>query len=176
MGRNSTKSANRPVATANSAAINIPMMSVINSQADKDQYLRTQNNPNWDEINKTDKESTRILKSFIKQYGYPSANKYGVEFSRKSWLLVQHSPDLKFMKTYLQLMKKENEQPLNEEYAFLTDRIRMRLGKKQIYGTQVTSTNNSPYTSYPIINPKEVNKRREKIGLEPIEQYMQRFN
>ena len=58
--------------------------------------------------------------------------------------------------------------------ALLEDRILMRTGKKQKYGSQVTCPN-GVCDVYPIEDPDNVNKRRASVGLEPIEDYLMRF-
>ncbi|OEJ99889.1 DUF6624 domain-containing protein [Roseivirga misakiensis] len=58
--------------------------------------------------------------------------------------------------------------------AFLEDRIKMRQGKKQVYGSQAKPNEKTGKTHiYPIGNVDSVNERRLEIGLETIEEYAQ---
>ena len=57
----------------------------------------------------------------------------------------------------------------------MEDIILMNAGKPQIYGTQVSSISGSPWVLYELAKPEFVNKRREKVGLGPIEDYLKKF-
>ena len=82
------------------------------------------------------------------------------------------------MKKYFPLIKKSADRgDLSwSTVALMEDRMLMDIGEKQKYGSQVQKANGSDkWTLYPIQDPKNVNKRRAKIGLEPIEDYLRRF-
>ena len=60
--------------------------------------------------------------------------------------------------------------------ALTEDRIRIRNGEPQIYGSQITSdpeTGNSML--HDVFEPEYVNQRRKEVGLGPIEEYVKRF-
>ena len=64
----------------------------------------------------------------------------------------------------------------------MIDRIKVNKGLKQIYGTQISPVKD-PNTGYlankaeiaPIEDEENVNKRRAKVGLKPIEQQAKEF-
>jgi len=63
-----------------------------------------------------------------------------------------------------------------EEYALLTDRVLVNKKQKQIYGTQVrTNPKTHKATPFPLKYPKQVNALRKKMGMEPLEVYLKRF-
>jgi len=68
-------------------------------------------------------------------------------------------------------IEKENADPRN--YAFLTDRVLINTGKKQLYGTQ-TLFNFNTAQAYPkaLEDSINVNERRAQMELEPIEEYL----
>ncbi|MDQ3394850.1 MAG: hypothetical protein M3512_12165 [Bacteroidota bacterium] len=58
----------------------------------------------------------------------------------------------------------------------MEDRMLMDRGEKQKYGSQVIKDNGSDeWTLYPIQDPENVNKMREKNGLGPLEEYLRHF-
>ena len=61
------------------------------------------------------------------------------------------------------------------DFALLQDRVLMGQGKKQIYGSQVVFNKRGEQEFYPIVDEKNVNIRRKKAGLEPIEEYAKYF-
>ena len=71
------------------------------------------------------------------------------------------------------IKKAEKEgKTLSSNLAILQDRIAMREGKKQIYGSQgfKDKTTGISYT-YPMINPDKLDKRRKSMGLKPMKEY-----
>ncbi|MEN2284522.1 DUF6624 domain-containing protein, partial [Algoriphagus sp. SE2] len=90
--------------------------------------------------------------------------------------MVQHSDfNPNFQLQVLDSMYKEvqnnNADPIN--YAYLLDRVKMNMGEKLVYGTQVTYHWFSGKARYrPTIDPENLNQRRAEIGLEPIEIYL----
>lgn len=54
--------------------------------------------------------------------------------------------------------------------ALLKDRALMNDGKPQIYGSEIFNGE-----LYDLSEPEYVNHRRREIGMEPIEDYLQRF-
>lgn len=119
------------------------------------------------------------LKGIFDQNEFVGIDLAGEEGSQNFWLMVQHSdhnPD--FQKEVLEKMKveveKENAIPSN--YGLLVDRVKINTGQKQIYGTQVTYNMNIGQ-AYPknLKDSLNVNQKRKSIGLEPIEEYLNRM-
>lgn len=117
-----------------------------------------------------DKRSETFLKQVVSEIGWLTISKVGKDVSFKAWLLLQHVPDTKFQKKCLGLMEQNLEDVDPKNYAYLKDRILTREGKRQIYGTQSLF---NPKTGEdlglcPLEDPKNVNKRREEVGLNPL--------
>ncbi len=126
-----------------------------------------------------DNESAEIIANIIDKYGWLGKNEIGEQGNQTLFLGIQHIDDLKVQKKYLPILeealKNGNAEPWH--YAFLTDRILMNKGEKQIYGTQVIISSN-PENSYvvPLQNPDKVNELRKKVGLEPLEEYLKEMD
>ncbi|GAB3875672.1 hypothetical protein GCM10028824_31640 [Hymenobacter segetis] len=74
-------------------------------------------------------------------------------------------------------VKRKNAAPA--DYAYLTDRIATNAGQLEEYGTQVTYTGYvgkdfSKVIAVPVSlrDPKNVDKRRAAIGMEPLQKYL----
>jgi len=112
----------------------------------------------------------------LNKYGYPGYDVLGKNGSYLFWVLVQHSDhNPEFQKRVLNLMRQEveyqNASP--QDFAYLTDRVEINTGTKQVYGTQVTYNVISGKASpLPTIDPDHLNDRRLQVGLEPIESYL----
>ena len=144
--------------------------------ADLDQSVR-RDNP--ERIKEVDERNREEFKKIFQKTGYISS-KYGQDVQLAAFLLVQHMPkeDLSFMKKYLSLMKEDlkNINPIN--YTQLADRVRIYEGKKQMYGTQfeLVDKDKNLYRLKEICNFQSVDKRRERIGLEPLRKYIKKLS
>ena len=92
-------------------------------------------------LTQLDHANTEWLKNLVARDGWPSISTSGIDAARSAWLLVQHADaDPAFQLKMLRLME-----PLDEKhdlpphnYAYLYDRVMLKLVGKQRYGTQVT--------------------------------------
>ncbi len=122
-------------------------------------------------ITQVDSANLVQIEAFISKYGWPGKSFVGIEGNYTIWLVIQHS-DLATQEKYLPLLEqsvKEGESR-PQDLAYLTDRILMRKGKPQIYGTQLWS-NQGVWEFWKIEDEKNVNERRKRAGLGSIEEY-----
>lgn len=122
-----------------------------------------------------------VLEAIAKKYGYPGFKQVGEKSSSNFWLLVQHADAYPaFQRQVLKLMqaevKRKNASPSN--YAYLTDRVAQNAGQPQEYGTQVVylGPGIGKAAVKSLRDPKNVNKRRAAIGMEPLEAYLEMMN
>ncbi|MCC2978369.1 hypothetical protein LK533_17100 [Sphingomonas sp. PL-96] len=122
----------------------------------------------------TDRSNTQWLKKIIADRGWPKASEIGQDGAREAWLLVQHADaDPAFQLKALRLM-----QPLlatgdvsKRNYAYLHDRVMLKLIGKQRYATQVTCENGKRIP-LPLEDPEHLDRLRAEVGLEPLPTYM----
>lgn len=63
-----------------------------------------------------------------------------------------------------------------DDVALLEDRLALRQGKKQIYGSQVSLDNQSgKYYVENLQDPENVDKRRAAVGLPPLAEYLKQW-
>lgn len=116
----------------------------------------------------------RVEKIFNK-YGFLGYNSVGKEGSKHFWLLVQHSDKyLEFQNKVLKAMNKEvkkrNASP--SDYAYLYDRIKVKAGEKQKFGTQLSyDSAGRPFAAIGLIDSANVDKYRKAYELEPLKDY-----
>ncbi len=106
----------------------------------------------------------------IDQYGWLSVNEVGHSGNSALWLVIQHA-ELSIQEKYFPVMKAavENHKASKQNLAYLEDRILMRQGKKQLYGTQYKlDPKTGEMRLWDIDNPENLNKRRESVGLPPM--------
>jgi hypothetical protein len=124
-----------------------------------------------------DKRNIKKLAMIIEKYGWPARSIVGKEGSLAAFLVVQHG-DLEYQKKYFPLLKEavNKGEADRDDAALLEDRILMREGKKQIYGTQLHFNEATKKLElWPIEDEEGVDARRAGVGLEPIAKYLKRF-
>jgi hypothetical protein len=122
--------------------------------------------------------NTARMKSIVAQYGWPTRSLAGVKGIAAAFLIVQHSDDdREFQKYCLPLMKEAGKRGDIElwQIAFLTDRLLVAEGKKQIYGTQFDPCEHTgdPDSPCAIEDPDNVDARRKEMGLGPMKEYIE---
>lgn len=114
-----------------------------------------------------DRENTKLLKTVVRKIGWPRISEVGRPAALAAWLLLQHSPDIKFRHSMLGEMKKLPAGEIEPIWLAQTiDRVRIKLGQKQLYGTAyVAYPEKGELVCQPIHNEKNLDKRRLALGL-----------
>ena len=123
------------------------------------------------------KQNLNKVINILNQCGMPNWEQVPRYQFSTIWLVIQHSSK-EVRRTYFPILKQsaENGDLRKKVIAMMEDRMMMDYNKPQIYGTQVYRKSNSePWILYNLKDPELVNKRREEVGLEPIEQYLENF-
>jgi len=126
------------------------------------------------------KDSLNLIKivKILDEKGWVGKDTVGQQANQTFFLVIQHS-DLKVQQKYLPMMreavKKGNAN--SGSLALLEDRIALREGRKQIYGSQI-GTNPVTKTQYvlPLDDPDNVDKRRTEVGLGTLADYVKNWN
>ena len=124
------------------------------------------------EMTSADKENTNWLKNVIEKHGWPTNTMVGKDGATATWLLVQHADaDPKFQRQCLDLMSKLPKKEVSQaDFAYLTDRVLLAEGKKQVYGTQFVNVDGE-LQPQPLEDEANVDKRRKEVGLPPLAEY-----
>ena len=133
----------------------------------------------WKKKITINKDNLKEVENIIKTYGWPKRSDVGVEASSSIFSVLQHCNNTELMKRYLPQLKKLVD--INEadggQYALMVDRINLKEGKDQIYGSQYTyDTINKKFYIDSVEDIKNLNKRRAEVGLQPIEEYLKSLN
>ncbi len=108
------------------------------------------------------KENEQWLNRVINREGWPTEERVGKEGEHYAWLIAQHAENISFQEKCLRLLQElPSTRERKQHIAYLTDRIFIKKGKQQVYGTQFQE-NGQPH---PIVNEAHVDKRREEVGL-----------
>jgi hypothetical protein len=137
------------------------------------------------EMMRVDASNLQRIEQIIEQYGYPGKTLVGEPTNVAAFYIVQHSPKIKQYIPLIEGAARRGELPFYE-YAKMQDRLLMREGKEQIYGTQgrgfaTKGADGRPgpmqMIIWPIKDPKNVNQRRKEAGFtDTVEENARRLN
>lgn len=137
---------------------------VLASKEDKESFYKTEEYTSlWDRINTNDKENQETLDKFIKEVGWIEGLS---DMSNIAiFLVIQHS-NLEYQLKYYDIIKEayKDKKITSSLFAMFIDRVKIREGKRQIFGTQVNQNNELCKAEL----LETLNKNREKIGLSKI--------
>ena len=130
----------------------------------------------WTLIHHQDSINEIEVGNIIDNYGWLGGNKVGELANQSLWLVIQHAP-IKTQEKYLPYLRESIEKGESKGWylAFLEDRILMRKGEKQIYGSQAFfNKETGKFHIYSIKDIENVNEKRTEIGLETLEEYAEK--
>jgi hypothetical protein len=132
---------------------------------------------NWKLQDSLDKVNQKIVSNIIDSFGYPGYSIVGQILMNKCFLVIQHA-DSAYQNRYLKIViDAADKGELGwGSVALLIDRIKVSKGEKQIYGSQLSIDSAGNYHLEPVENEMDLNKRRKSVGLEPIEEYLMRWD
>lgn len=161
---------------------NLELKKTLEGIFERDQYYRllwsqaVKNNPDDAERNErlarqalmTDSLNLVRVGEILLQYGFPRKEQVGDFGNQAVWLVFQHA-DLDYQKRFLpQLEVAVSHGDIAPVFlALLRDRIDVREGRPQRYGTQIDAKGNLA----PLLDASHVNQWRQEVGLPAIEQF-----
>ena len=122
-----------------------------------------------------DRANTLRIIDLVQDVGWLDKVRFGKKTQQGAFLIVQHSGNLRLMRTVLPLIEQEAkaDPALGQLYALLSDRLQMSLGKKQRYGTQAAHDPNGGMTIERLEDRTRVDDWRREMGMQPLADYMQ---
>jgi hypothetical protein len=123
-----------------------------------------------DTMTEVDADNTAWLRALVETSGWPAASRVGREGARAAWLLVQHADaDPTLQRRCLELLSDAVRRGEGDavDLAYLTDRVLLRFGGHQEFGTQLRATADG-WVPRRLRDRATVDARRATVGLEPL--------
>ncbi|MEU8134935.1 DUF6624 domain-containing protein [Streptodolium elevatio] len=145
------------------------------ARRDRDQQAREALSPapsdeEWARVTAVDVDNTPWIMAVITERGWPGRSMVGEDGATAAWLLVQHAP-LDEQLTALPLLAAAvaRGEAAFRDLAWLLDRVRMRLGLPQVFGSQFTRDQpDDPWEVHPN-GAARGRRRRAAIGARPVD-------
>ncbi|MFC0514478.1 DUF6624 domain-containing protein [Mucilaginibacter angelicae] len=116
------------------------------------------------------------VRNILDTRGWPSYSEIG-DLYAALFLVIQHADlntQVKYLPMIREAQKKNDIDP--ESVAILEDRVAVRQGRKQLYGSQLEYDPKShTYIVSPIEDEAHVNERRAKVGMIPLQEYLKQM-
>ncbi|UBU13256.1 DUF6624 domain-containing protein [Nonomuraea gerenzanensis] len=123
-------------------------------------------------LQRLDEGNTAWLYSVVATRGWPLISQVGERAARAAWLLAQHATSRAVQRLFHELMADavDSDEASPHDFAYLVDRVRVRSGRPQLYGTQFHNGGDG-LEPMPIEDPDLLDERRRAMGLEPFADY-----
>lgn len=124
-------------------------------------------------VKSKDQSNLNFIKPLIEKYGWLEPQIIGIQGSLALFLIIQHA-DLKTQKHYYPLIKQAEKEGniLSSNVAILEDRIAVRKGRLQTYGSQgYYDSKTKKNFVYPLKNFGKLDSLRNSMGLQPMKDY-----
>ena len=131
----------------------------------------------WKIISEKDSINLTKVKYILDKYGWLGADEVGGQGNSTLFLVIQHS-DQATQEKYLPMMRDavKNGKARGSSLALLEDRVALKQGKRQIYGSQIgRDPETQIYYVSPLEDPDNVDKKRAEVGLGPLSEYVSRW-
>lgn len=148
-------------------------------QALRQEIIEQRNQPDMaklDALSALDELNTKRLIEIVDAYGWPTSARFGKSAASAAWLVLQHSPRLELQQRMLPEIERlmRAGEVRGQEYALLYDRVQMRSGKPQRYGSQFV-TREGVNRMYTVEDRERLDALRAEVGLGSIEAYRQQL-
>ncbi len=116
------------------------------------------------------------VKAILDSRGWPTYSEAG-DLYAALFLVIQHADLLTQLKYLPMIQQAETNSDVDpESVAMLQDRILVRQGKKQLYGSQLYYDDSArTYKISPIVDEARVNDRRAAKGMAPLQDYLKQW-
>jgi len=173
--------------TAKASGVNFELMNELEQIGFEDQVYRqqmrsvdeeygresSQMDSLWKLQNFADSVNTDRIVEILEEYGYPGKSMVGPAEASTAFLVIQHA-DLEIQQRYVELIvaAADAEEIRWSSVALLVDRINMRKGNPQKYGTQLgRDKETGEYYFSEIEQPFKIDSVRGTVGLGPLQNY-----
>ena len=129
-----------------------------------------------DDLTKLREKNDARLCAIIKEFGWPTIRLSGDDGAEAALLLLRNTLSLQFQADLLPLLAeavKKGHIEKNDDFAVFIDRLRVRAGNKQLFGTQTTRRGDFLVLE-PLQSERQVDDWRREYGMTPLSEFIKR--
>ena len=144
----------------------------------EDQRVRTEARASGQpsEMGRVDADNTDFVLNVIRELGWVDATRFGVEASDAAFLIVQHTSDMRLMRTALPHIEADVRagKMSGQNFALMFDRMQLNLGYEQRYGSQIGAVDGASVLM-PCEDIARVDEFRAEMRMGPLAEYLEYF-
>jgi hypothetical protein len=126
-----------------------------------------------EEVDRAFAANLSFLRGLLQDVGWIDSPRFGAQTSVYAVILAKHTRDLPLMMTVLPFAEHDLKSSGDgQTYAVLYDALQLDLGKKQLYGTQISEDDKGPFVLPMEESRDKVNERLTKMGLPNLDEYL----
>jgi VWFA-related protein len=130
-------------------------------------------NPNQINI-KPDEKATARFCEILQRHGFPTENLVGKDGVAAAYYLLKNHASVQLQAALLPVLTaavNKNRLEKNEDYASFLDRLRLRAGLRQVFGTQA-KIENGFLVLYPLASEQMADEWRAQFNMPPLKEYL----
>jgi hypothetical protein len=131
----------------------------------------------WSKMAAVDSVNLIKVKAILDRHGWLGAQEVGQQGNLTLFLVIQHADSatqVQYLPVMREAVKKGKAEP--SQLALLEDRVALKQGRKQIYGSQIIrDPQTGKFSVQPLEDPDNVDKRRAAVGLPPLAEYVKHW-
>ncbi|HEX6900447.1 MAG TPA: DUF6624 domain-containing protein [Thermoanaerobaculia bacterium] len=126
------------------------------------------------EMGRVNAENGRFLRTLVEEVGWIDSRRFGRQTSADAVILLQHTMDIPLVSAVLPMIEQDFKAagPGAELFAIVFDGLRIDLGQKQRFGTQVGEDLKGEPLVLPLESIEQVEAYRKELGLPPLKDYL----
>lgn len=123
-------------------------------------------------VARSDRQNQTRLGEILRCVGWPPISLFGKEADECAFGIAAHAPSVAFQKRCIGMLRSATRkgEAANYHYAFLSDRVATREGRRQRFGTQVQRVGEGEWVVLPLQDGRRVEAWRRRQGLPTIQE------
>jgi hypothetical protein len=143
----------------------------------KEQELFKRAKKEDEKVMQTRGENRAYLRKLLGEVGWIDSARFGAKTSVYAVILAKHTHDLRLMLTVLPYAENDLKNSGDgQTFAVLYDALQLDLGRKQLYGTQISEDDKGPYVLAMEESREQVNRRLRAMGLPDLDEYLRQIS
>lgn len=123
----------------------------------------------------SDKVNLEKVTKILDRYGWLGSDAFGKNGEIAVFMMIFTSNKPTLEKYWPMINEAASKGKISTmEFAQLQDKYEKVNQRPQIYGTIIQRNEDGTYALYPVLDEKNINKRRAEVGLPPIEDYLKK--
>ena len=127
---------------------------------------------------RVDRENTAYLEDLLKRYGWIDSARFGARASCSAAIFANHIGDIGLKTAIRPDIERDmkNAPATSECYMVVEDSLRLQMGERQLYGSQICRTRAQVVVVCAVEDPEHIDEYRRALGGPPLRSYLRDYS